>query len=463
MSNTIEAKKEAKTYLIQYIGGNYGSCPVGLICFKDSAASLYTCTNIEKIYAINPTADANKLLSMLESLTKELQEDVDLLELYQTDVGFGSIRIASEAGFISYASEAEFLAGIEWSMSKSVEPGYRIFNEIDKDLFKELENAKASFNRYQLALKKAILNNGLTEKGIVYRRTDEDKEFQQLILFYLQEYIQSCKECVEIQKPYDAEKFIRKLIADLGMRSARFISDLETFLPLLSDSDPVITNSTDTCDMTEYCNKTGTCFNSFSEEPCERFERQQQQLKSRKIQNVNERIDDILKDPATSYWLKESLTTALQRDPVDASEDADLLAEVLDEQAKDVTQQQSSTEPAIELFFANEDRVIHTSARAKEFIAQCAALIKEKLQGEQRRFSLMPYRRPFGAEFLGFDWRDETGGCVGFTINFSGEIQVILPDPLEPYADIAVKDATDAMLLCRFIAEAVNGNSTGKI
>ena len=55
------------------------------------------------------------------------------------------------------------------------------------------------------------------------------------------------------------------------------------------------------------------------------------------MQDVNERIADILNDPATSYWLKVSLTEALQRDPVDASNDADLLAEVLEEWAQDVT------------------------------------------------------------------------------------------------------------------------------
>ena len=182
------------------------------------------------------------------------------------------------------------------------------------------------------------------------------------------------------------------------------------------------------------------------------------------MQNVNKRIDETLNDPSTSFWLKESLTEALPRDPVDASDDAELLAELLIQRAQDVTQQKSSAEPATELFFANEDRVIQASEKAKEFVVQCAALIKEKLKGEQRRFSLMPYRRPFGAEFLGFDWRDETGDRLGFTINFGGEIpQVILPNPLEPYADIAVKDATDAILLCRFIADAVNDNSTGTI
>ena len=134
------------------------------------------------------------------------------------------------------------------------------------------------------------------------------------------------------------------------------------------------------------------------------------------------------------------------------------------QRAQDVTQGLSSAEPATELFFANEDRVIQVSEKAKEFVAQCASLIKEKLKGEKRRFSLMPYRRPFGAEFLGFDWLDETGDRLGFTINFGGEIpQVILPTPLEPYSDVAVRDATDATLLCRFIADAVNANSTGTI
>ncbi|MHB8699239.1 MAG: hypothetical protein ACYC9J_14645 [Sulfuricaulis sp.] len=39
--------------------------------------------------------------------------------------------------------------------------------------------------------------------------------------------------------------------------------------------------------------------------------------------------EDILQREDMSYWLKHALKTAMQRDPVDAVNDADLLAEVL--------------------------------------------------------------------------------------------------------------------------------------
>jgi hypothetical protein len=35
-------------------------------------------------------------------------------------------------------------------------------------------------------------------------------------------------------------------------------------------------------------------------------------------------------DPACSYWLKLALTAALTRDPVDAANDAEVLARLLD-------------------------------------------------------------------------------------------------------------------------------------
>lgn len=40
-------------------------------------------------------------------------------------------------------------------------------------------------------------------------------------------------------------------------------------------------------------------------------------------------IEDVLSDPASSNWLKVALQTALDRDPVDALIDADILSAVL--------------------------------------------------------------------------------------------------------------------------------------
>ena len=46
--------------------------------------------------------------------------------------------------------------------------------------------------------------------------------------------------------------------------------------------------------------------------------------------------EEILADPSASYWLKIALASALQRDCVDASHDAELLALVLSERAQDI-------------------------------------------------------------------------------------------------------------------------------
>jgi len=47
-------------------------------------------------------------------------------------------------------------------------------------------------------------------------------------------------------------------------------------------------------------------------------------------------IDQILGDPAASFWIKAALRSALSRDPVDAANDADLLAQVLELQCRSI-------------------------------------------------------------------------------------------------------------------------------
>lgn len=47
-------------------------------------------------------------------------------------------------------------------------------------------------------------------------------------------------------------------------------------------------------------------------------------------------IDSVLTDPASSNWLKAVLQSALLRDPVDAANDANILAELLDQNARTV-------------------------------------------------------------------------------------------------------------------------------
>lgn len=47
-------------------------------------------------------------------------------------------------------------------------------------------------------------------------------------------------------------------------------------------------------------------------------------------------FDQVLADPASSKWLKASLESALRRDPVDALNDALVLAAVLEQQLRSV-------------------------------------------------------------------------------------------------------------------------------
>lgn len=51
----------------------------------------------------------------------------------------------------------------------------------------------------------------------------------------------------------------------------------------------------------------------------------------------DDEIRKICDDPSLSYWLKNALRTALERDPVDAANDAGLLALVLDKRAADIS------------------------------------------------------------------------------------------------------------------------------
>ena len=45
-------------------------------------------------------------------------------------------------------------------------------------------------------------------------------------------------------------------------------------------------------------------------------------------------VEDLLKDPSTSFWLRNALIAALSRDPVDAANDAEVLARVLDRRCR---------------------------------------------------------------------------------------------------------------------------------
>ena len=44
--------------------------------------------------------------------------------------------------------------------------------------------------------------------------------------------------------------------------------------------------------------------------------------------------EEVLRDPSASSWLKDALRSALPRDPIDAANDAEILARLLDRQCR---------------------------------------------------------------------------------------------------------------------------------
>ena len=46
-------------------------------------------------------------------------------------------------------------------------------------------------------------------------------------------------------------------------------------------------------------------------------------------------VQRVLQDPAASFWLKGAITSALQRDPVDALRDAQVLTGILERRASE--------------------------------------------------------------------------------------------------------------------------------
>ena len=45
-------------------------------------------------------------------------------------------------------------------------------------------------------------------------------------------------------------------------------------------------------------------------------------------------IEEVLRDPAASFWLTDALRRALARDPVDTANDAEVLARLLDRRCR---------------------------------------------------------------------------------------------------------------------------------
>jgi hypothetical protein len=47
-------------------------------------------------------------------------------------------------------------------------------------------------------------------------------------------------------------------------------------------------------------------------------------------------IEEVLADPAGSFWLKAALRSALSRDPVDAAHDSQVMARLLDRRCRQI-------------------------------------------------------------------------------------------------------------------------------
>jgi hypothetical protein len=52
-------------------------------------------------------------------------------------------------------------------------------------------------------------------------------------------------------------------------------------------------------------------------------------------------IEEILADPSASFWLRNALLAALSRDPVDAANDAEVLARLLDRRCREILEASS--------------------------------------------------------------------------------------------------------------------------
>ncbi|CAD0264191.1 conserved hypothetical protein [Pseudomonas veronii] len=53
--------------------------------------------------------------------------------------------------------------------------------------------------------------------------------------------------------------------------------------------------------------------------------------------SLDSEIKELLKSPAASDWLKESLSLALKRDCVDAANDAEVLSDLLNRRCEEIT------------------------------------------------------------------------------------------------------------------------------
>ena len=54
------------------------------------------------------------------------------------------------------------------------------------------------------------------------------------------------------------------------------------------------------------------------------------------LKNDPPTIEEVLLDPAASFWLKAALRSALSRDPVDSAHDSEILAQLLERRCREI-------------------------------------------------------------------------------------------------------------------------------
>ena len=57
---------------------------------------------------------------------------------------------------------------------------------------------------------------------------------------------------------------------------------------------------------------------------------------------TDDEIKRLVEDPSISFWLRDALLSALNRDPVDAANDAGLLSMILDKRATTLLEKQAA-------------------------------------------------------------------------------------------------------------------------
>lgn len=126
--------------------------------------------------------------------------------------------------------------------------------------------------------------------------------------------------------------------------------------------------------------------------------------------------EELFKDPSASTWLKNALRTALKRDAIDARNDADVLAQILDTRAIDALDASPKTkadrqyplkvEPYITACRLEPTGFTETPAAILEWASNVVRHIRRALKGTNIHVVLWTYR--YGAhQYLALDFTDD--------------------------------------------------------